>query len=106
MSLTQPGNPEHLKAAFWIACMDAQVWEMKEALAKNDMTQLKKELADCVLVGLDALRLMGFGDSLFICMQRLMLNLPKFTPEALAANPRDTDWYLTKIAKIRAELGQ
>ena len=86
--------------------MDAQVWEMKEALAKNDMTQLKKEIADCVLVGLDGLRLMGFGDALFIFMERFSQNLSKFTPEALAANPRDTDWYLAKIAKIRAELGQ
>src|SRR5437867_10563773 len=105
MSLTPPGNPEHFKSTFWLACMDAQVWEMKEALAKNDMVQFKKELCDCILVGYDALRLMGFEDSTFAIFSRFAQNLPKFTKKALKVNPRDTDWYLAKIEKIRKELG-
>src|SRR6266571_9086055 len=105
MSLTPPGNPEHLRARFWIACMEAQVWEMKEALAKNDFRQLRKELADCALVAFDAIRLMGLGDAFNVILERAVSNVPKFTEEALKENPRDTDWYLAKIEKIRKELG-
>ena len=107
MSLVQTGsNPEHMSAKFWVVCMEAQVWEMKEAFAHNDYSQLRKELADCALVSFDAIRLMGLGDAFNVILERSAGNLPKFTEEALKANPRDTDWYLAKIEKIKKELEQ
>lgn len=106
MSLTESGNPEHLKLAFWIACMDAQVWEMREAAAKNDFRQFRKELADCALVALDAIRLLGLGDSFMSILDRSISNVPKFTEEGLAkTGPRDTAYYLAKIERIKKELG-
>jgi len=106
MSLTPSGNPEHLKANFWIVCLDTQVWELREALAKNDFRQFEKELVDCVLVGLDALRLCLGKDAFNSILERAVANISKFTPEALAQAPRDTDWYLVKIEKIKESLGQ
>jgi len=105
MSLTPSGNPEHLKANFWVVCMETQLWEMKEALAKNDFVQFRKELADCALVALDAIRLLGLGDGFNTVLTRAVANTAKFTPDALAQAPRDTEWYLAKIERIKKELG-
>ncbi len=106
MSLIESGNPEHTKANFWLICMETQVWEMREALTENDFVQFRKELADCALVALDAIRLLGLGDGFNAIAARLVQNASKFTPEGLAkSGPRDTEYYLEKIAKIKAKLG-
>lgn len=105
MSMTQPGNPEHLKASFWVACMEAQVWEMKECLAKNDFEHYLKELADCAGVAFDAIRLLSGKDAFYVIFSRFLENAWKFTPAALEAKPRDTKYYLDKIEKIKKELG-
>lgn len=105
MSLLPTGNnPEHLKLAFWCACMEAQAWEMKEAMANNDFSQFRKESADCVLVGLDAIRHLGLGDAMQAVFLRMAENIPKFTNEGLSKTPRNTQYYLDKIANIRAKL--
>src|SRR5439155_23693793 len=99
MSLTQPGNPEHIKAAFWIACMEAQIWEMKEQAAKGDYRHFFKEVADCVGVALDCIRLMGGGDSFEVIFSRFAENISKFTEKALDETPRIIEYYLAKIEK-------
>src|SRR5207249_10410843 len=104
MNLTPSGNPEHLKFKFWLVCMDTQVWEMREAIANNDTAQLRKELADCALVALDAIRLLGLGDGFQEVLARAVANVSKFTPDALAQAPRDTAWYEAKIERIKQAL--
>ena len=103
MSLTD-GSPEQKKAAFWIACMDAQVWEMRECAAKNDFDHFLVEMADCMGVALDGIRLLSGKDAMQVFLTRFAQNLSKFTPDALERAPRDTDWYLAKIATIKARL--
>ncbi len=104
MSLTPSGNSEHKKPEFWMACMEAQVWEMKECLAKGDFEHFLVEMADCMSVTLDGIRLLSNKDAMQVFLARFAQNLSKFTPEGLKQAPRDTAWYLAKIEKIKHNL--
>ena len=104
MSICEPGNPEHMKLAFWIANMEAQVWEMKKAANQNDTEHYLKELADCALVAMDAIRLFSHKDAFNILFMRFVENVPKFAERKLSQMPRNTEYYLNKIEKIKKEL--
>lgn len=76
---------------FWIQCLKTGITELEYDLTEDN---IKKELADIVMIGIDALHKLGY-DSRQVIFERLMVNMRKDMKD------RDIDFYRNKELRLR-----